>query len=167
MAELPTNGKATLWFNLVMFLLALGVSILGWGFNNWSDSIEHASTQVIEKLDRMERRSEETERRLRILEQQDAVFEQQHKVIERELERLERLKWPSPSGSSSLMRETQCSRVLAVGSKGWTHGSWRSWIDSESWWVCPFESTQDIDAPSTMREFPVQVPTARILQVEQ
>lgn len=162
-----SNGKTAIWFNVVMFLLALGVSVLGWGFNNWSIAIEKTSAQLLQQLDKMERDMEETQQRLRLLEQKDAVFEQQHRVIEREIERLERMKWPNPSGSSSPMRETRCWPVPAAGSKGWTMASWMSWIDSESWWVCPFGSTLDIGVLSTMNGFPVLEPTARTLQAGQ
>lgn len=77
------ESRHDLQLKFIGFLLAISLSILGWGFNNWSNAVESGMQEVMQEIRRMNERDEnqtrqmyEIAKEMRVLkERQDALRE--------------------------------------------------------------------------------------------
>jgi hypothetical protein len=78
------QARSDVQLKLIGFLLAVALSILGWGFNNWSDAVETGMQEVMFKLNRIEQRGEnrdeslyELGKELRVLSERQSILKEQ------------------------------------------------------------------------------------------
>lgn len=83
------ESRSRLSHEVVMLAIAVALGLLGWGFNAWSGAVETGTTSMIDKMDDIVNRVDRADRRFELLmdrvsalEKSQAVLEQRMKVVE-------------------------------------------------------------------------------------
>lgn len=85
----PRQHASDLQLKFIGFLLAVSLSILGWGFNNWSNAVESGMAEVMQKLNMMDRRYELQQERHYELAKELRIIQERQNQLRQQMERHE------------------------------------------------------------------------------
>jgi hypothetical protein len=88
-----TNGgeqevaRSDMQLKFIGFLIAVSLSILGWGFNNWSQAVETGMQEVMDKLNRIESRNEDRDDRIYEMGRDIYVLRERQNIIKEQVDK--------------------------------------------------------------------------------
>jgi len=81
------DTRSDIQLKFIGFLIAVALSILGWGFNNWSGAVETGMAEVMEKLNRIEARNDQRDERIYELGRDVYVIREKQNILQRQVDR--------------------------------------------------------------------------------
>ena len=82
-----THRYSDVQMKFIGFLLAVSLSLLGWGFNNWGKAVESGMHEVMQKLNRIETRAEKRDEQIYNLAKEVGVMTERQHMMQRQLDR--------------------------------------------------------------------------------
>ena len=80
------DAKSAMHVKVIGFLMAVALSIFGWGFNNWSNAVESGMTQVLYKLDTIEKRGEQRDHKMYEASKEIGILRERQLILKEQLD---------------------------------------------------------------------------------
>ena len=80
------EARSAMHVKVIGFLMAVALSIFGWGFNNWSNAVESGMTQVLNKLNVMEKRGELRDEKLYEASKEVGILRERQFIMKEQLD---------------------------------------------------------------------------------